>query len=441
MTRVTRANWRTVAAALPAVALIGSGLALVATDGHPSTDVVADSSPLVTVPRTAVQHLEAPSLPALPELAAPAEATATPVASAAGLQLTGSANGIPAAALAAYRRGAQLVDQADAECNLDWALLAAIGKVESDHGRYGGNGIDTTGTVRPGIYGIPLNGSNDTAVIRDTDGGAYDRDATFDRAVGPMQFIPGTWRSVGVDANGDGRKDPQNLMDAVTGAAVYLCSGPGDLGTEGGARTAVLRYNQSDAYADQVLALARGYRGGYAVVADGALSDAQRTGQPFLPTGFEAQQPGSGPVASAAAGAKPSAKPKKSTSVSKPSPSSTSGSGSGSAGSGGSGSSGGSGGSGGSTGGSTPAPSTTAGGGDLVGTVGGVVGGVVGGLTGQTPKPSTSTPKPSASTPKPSPTSTPPKLPLTVLPVSGKCPTEYDPELNVLGVVVLCRLK
>ena len=165
-----------------------------------------------------------------------------------------SANGIPAAALDAYRRAATIVDAADAECKIDWALIAAIGKVESNHGRYGGNGIDRDGTVRPGIYGIPLNGSNNTAVIRDTDGGTYDRDLTWDRAVGPMQFIPGTWRSVGVDANGDGRKDPQNMADAATATAVYLCSGPGDLSTDSGARSAVLRYNHSDAYADQVLA-------------------------------------------------------------------------------------------------------------------------------------------------------------------------------------------
>jgi membrane-bound lytic murein transglycosylase B len=438
MTRVTRVNWRTIAAALPAVALIGSGLVLVATDGNPSTDVVADSSPLVTVPKDAVQRPESPSLPSLPELPAPPEATATQVAEAAGLQLSGSANGIPAAALAAYRRGAQLVDAADAECNIDWALLAGIGKVESNHGRYGGNGVDASGTVRPGIYGIPLNGTNNTAVIRDTDGGVFDRDTSFDRAVGPMQFIPGTWRSVGVDANGDGRKDPQNLMDAVTGAAVYLCSGPGNLGTESGARTAVLRYNPSAAYADEVLAIARAYRGGFAVVPDGTLSDAQRTGQPFLPTGNEGVQPG--PAAGVAAGSKPSAsstsKPGANGSV--PSPSSTSAAGAGSGGSGAGGS--GTGGSG--AGGSTPAPSTTAGGG-LAGTVGGVVGGGVGGVTGQTPSSTSSTPKPSSSssTSKPAPTPSTTKPPVTVLPKDGKCPAGYDPEVNLLGVVILCRLK
>ena len=74
--------------------------------------------------------------------------------------------------------------------------------------------------------------------------------------------------------------------DAATATAVYLCSGPGDLSTDSeGARSAVLRYNHSDAYADQVLALAEGYRGGYTVVPASDLTDAQRTGSPYLPSG------------------------------------------------------------------------------------------------------------------------------------------------------------
>ncbi|GAA4728005.1 hypothetical protein GCM10025782_28410 [Pedococcus ginsenosidimutans] len=418
MTRVTRLHWRRAAAALPAVALVGTGIALASTGGHPSTDVVADSSPLITVPKVAVTQPESPTVPALPELPAPAEAAPTPVVAAAGLPASSvaSANGIPAAALAAYRRGAQLVDAADAECKVDWALVAAIGKVESNHGRYGGNGIDTSGTVRPGIFGIPLNGSNDTAAIRDTDRGVFDRDTTWDRAVGPMQFIPGTWRSVGVDANGDGSKDPQNITDAATATAVYLCSGPGDLSTESGARSAVLRYNQSDAYADQVLAIARAYRGGFTVVPDFALTDHQRTDAPFLPSGV-AQPAG----ARATAAGKPSTKPSSGKPSSKPSAGGAgSGSGSAAAGSGGT-----------ASGGSTPAPSSTAGTG-VVGTVTGVVGGVVGGLTGQTP-----TPKPSPSTPAPS-TTTTPALPLTVpLLGNGTCPAGYEPVLQ-LGIPILC---
>ena len=411
MTRTMRLPWRTAAGAVPAIALVASGVALAATGGNPSTDVVADSSPLVTVPDTALNRLDAPVLPSLPELPAPSEAEATPLYQPAGLPSSMSANGIPAAALDAYRRAATIVGAADAECRVDWALIAAIGKVESNHGRYGGNGIDRDGTVRPGIYGIPLNGSNNTATIRDTDGGSYDRDLTWDRAVGPMQFIPGTWRVVGVDANGDGRKDPQNIADAATSTAVYLCSGPGDLSTDSGARSAVLRYNHSDAYADQVLAIAAGYRGGYTVVPGSDLTDSQRTGSPYLPSGEPRPMTSYDPVKASQPAARPTPRPSAGGSQPKPG--------------------------GGSGGSSTPTPTPSpSGGGNGGGTVTDVVGGVVGGLTGSTPTP-TPTPTPSTTTPAP----TTPALPLQVLPVGGKCPAGYDPVLNTLGVVVLCTLQ
>jgi len=106
-------------------------------------------------------------------------------------------------ALDAYQRAATLVEAADPSCHVDWALLAAIGRVESNHARFGGNRLDAAGVAQPGIIGIPLDGSRGTARITDTDGGSLDRDTVYDRAVGPMQFIPSTWRVVGVDA-GDG---------------------------------------------------------------------------------------------------------------------------------------------------------------------------------------------------------------------------------------------
>jgi hypothetical protein len=328
-----------------------------------------------------------------------------------------SVDGIPDAALAAYRRAAQVVDAADAQCRIDWALVAAIGKVESDHGRYGGNGIDRDGTVRPGIYGIPLDGRHGTASIRDSDGGALDRDRSWDRAVGPMQFIPGTWRVVGVDANRDGTKDPQNLDDAATATAVYLCSGPGDLSTTPGARAAVLRYNHSDAYADRVLSIAEGYRHGYTVVPAGGLTAAQRTGTPYLPSGDSPTMQGYDPVRAA----RPAPTPAKA--ASGPARGGSGGRG------GSAGTSSGSSGSGPATTTPSPTPTTTSGGG-LTGAVTGVVGGVVGGLTG-TPKPT-----PSTTTPAPS-TTTPQVLPVQVLPVNGRCPTGYDAVLE-LGVPVLC---
>ena len=173
-----------------------------------------------------------------------------------------STNGIPAASLLAYHRAETLLDKADSSCKLPWPLIAAIGRVESNHGRVGGNSVNADGVSTPGIYGIPLNGSNNTARISDTDNGTYDKDAVWDRAVGPMQFIPGTWKLVGVDSDGDGIKNPQDIDDAATAAGVYLCAGAGNLSTDSGARSAVHRYNRSDEYVDLVLSIAAQYAKG-----------------------------------------------------------------------------------------------------------------------------------------------------------------------------------
>ena len=173
-----------------------------------------------------------------------------------------STNGIPAAALAAYQRAAQIIDSADTGCNIDWTLVAAIGRVESNHGRYGGNTLDANGVSRPGIYGIPLDGSNGTSKIADTDAGQYDNDTRHDRAVGPMQFIPSTWSVVGVDGDSDGQRNPQDIDDAALATAVYLCSGDEDLSTTDGQKSAVYRYNHSQEYVDLVLSIMRAYAEG-----------------------------------------------------------------------------------------------------------------------------------------------------------------------------------
>ncbi len=288
MARTVRLSWARAAGALPALALIGTGTVLAATGGAEATGVVADGAPRVVVPQQPVTRQAAPLLPPLPALPTdlePAPETPTPAQAPATLAGALTSTGIPAPALAAYRRAAQLVGVADPGCRLDWPLVAAIGKVESDHGRWAGNGLDGSGTVRPGIFGIPLDGSDATAVIRDTDHGVYDRDQVWDRAVGPMQFIPSTWRVVGVDADGDGVRNPQNLTDAATATAVYLCSGPGDLTDPADLTAAVRRYNDSDAYVREVVAIADGYRRGVTVLPAQPLTGAQLTGAPYLPSG------------------------------------------------------------------------------------------------------------------------------------------------------------
>ena len=165
-----------------------------------------------------------------------------------------AADGIPQTALAAYQEAAASEMIIDPGCKLPWPLLAGIGRVESDHGRFGGGVLHTDGVSTPRIIGIALNG-NGTALIRDTDHGRLDGDTVYDHAVGPMQFIPSTWAEYGVDANGDGVADPFNIFDAAATAARYLCAAGGDLSTLGGQTLAVYSYNHSDAYVQLVLRL------------------------------------------------------------------------------------------------------------------------------------------------------------------------------------------
>ena len=173
-----------------------------------------------------------------------------------------SADGIPAIALHAYEQAAATADRAAAQCGIIWPLLAAIGRVESDHGRFGGALLYANGVSAPHIVGIALNGVG-TALIRDTDHGRLDGDKVFDRAVGPMQFIPSTWAIFGADGNGDHVKDPFNIFDAAQAAANYLCAAGGNLRTSAGQIQAVMSYNHSVAYLRMVLQLEKTYAAGH----------------------------------------------------------------------------------------------------------------------------------------------------------------------------------
>jgi membrane-bound lytic murein transglycosylase B len=207
-----------------------------------------------TVP---TQAIEAPASVSVPGRVAPGITGSTHDAVS-----TASTSGIPSAALAAYQRAETVINAADKSCNLAWQLVAAIGRVESDHGRTNGNHLDGNGVARPGIYGLALDGKHNTSVIRDTDAGQYDADAKFDRAVGPMQFIPSTWSVVGVDSDGDAQRNPQDIDDAALATAVYLCSGPDDLSALKGQRSAVYRYNHSTSYVNLVLSIMNAYMDG-----------------------------------------------------------------------------------------------------------------------------------------------------------------------------------
>ncbi len=168
--------------------------------------------------------------------------------------------GIPRAALESYVHAARVINSEQPGCDLPWWLLAGVGKVESNHGR--GNYL-ADGRVDPPILGIVLDGSRSLA-IADTDDGVYDGDIVWDRAVGPMQFIPGTWNGSGRDANGDGVRDPQNMFDAVLASSGYLCRAGlragGNLSTSDEAQRAALwSYNPNESYDDKVLGFATLY--------------------------------------------------------------------------------------------------------------------------------------------------------------------------------------
>ncbi|MBD8869772.1 lytic murein transglycosylase [Nocardioides donggukensis] len=169
--------------------------------------------------------------------------------------------GLPVVARRAYEAAAATTARVDPGCGLRWPLLAGIGRVESDHGRYGDAELRSDGVARPKILGLPLNGVGPVAAIRDTDGGRLDGDRTWDRAVGPMQFIPSTWAMVARDGDRDGRRDPHDIDDTALAAAAYLCRA-GDLRLESRRRAAVFSYNHSTYYVDLVLAFARGYETG-----------------------------------------------------------------------------------------------------------------------------------------------------------------------------------
>ncbi len=161
---------------------------------------------------------------------------------------TAEAVGLPSRVLAAYAGAALAVADTHPTCGLGWNTLAAIGEVESAHGTLQGGTVGADGRVEPRVVGVALDGSPGVAAIRDTDGGALDGDTTWDRAVGPMQFLPSTWADAAQDGDLDGTADVDDLDDAALAAAVYLCDAGGDLTDPNGWIAAVTAYNPSADY-------------------------------------------------------------------------------------------------------------------------------------------------------------------------------------------------
>ncbi|WP_413467130.1 lytic transglycosylase domain-containing protein [Mycolicibacterium sp. 120270] len=171
--------------------------------------------------------------------------------------------GIPTGALEAYAYAARVAEVENPDCHLTWPTLAGIGMVESHHGTYRGATIEPNGDVKPFIRGVRLDGTMGNLEIVDSDAGKLDGDPDLDRAMGPMQFIPETWRLYGVDANNDDKVSPDNFDDAALSAAGYLCWRGKDLATPRGWMEALRAYNLSDQYARTVRDWATAYANGH----------------------------------------------------------------------------------------------------------------------------------------------------------------------------------
>ncbi|GAB3435114.1 C40 family peptidase [Flindersiella endophytica] len=161
--------------------------------------------------------------------------------------------GIPAILLDAYLRAARATPDLAPRCRgMRWSILAGIGKVESDQA--GRSLVHLNGNIVPAILGPRLDGTNNTVEIRDTDDGRWDFDTAYDRAVGPLQFIPSTWKHLGRDGNGDGTADPNNAYDATYAAVVHLCgTRPRDFSDRRQLADALYGYNQMRSYVTNVL--------------------------------------------------------------------------------------------------------------------------------------------------------------------------------------------
>jgi hypothetical protein len=129
-----------------------------------------------------------------------------------------AAGDIPPALLPVYVRAAE-------SCGMPWEVLAAVGKVETDHGR----------STLPGVH----SGTNHAG------------------AAGPMQFLASTWAEYGRDGDGDGDRDVYSPADAIAGASAYLCAnGAADPDR---LRDALWHYNHDEAYVREVLEIAASY--------------------------------------------------------------------------------------------------------------------------------------------------------------------------------------
>lgn len=222
LTERLRQNPRRLRTGLFAIPLVTAPIAIPFHDSKPSAYITSSNETTSTTipPTTIFEKITTTTSATRPE------PTKRRVVIAQPASTTNSAD-IPPDYLDLYKK-------ASSTCNgLRWSVLAAIGKIESDHGR-------NPASAKPNSAG----------------------------ASGTMQFIPDTWKTYGVDGDNDGHKDILNPKDAIPGAAKLLCAAlgspntsdptPGVSGTPSEHR-AIWTYNHSARYVSGVIQQADKY--------------------------------------------------------------------------------------------------------------------------------------------------------------------------------------
>ncbi len=250
--------WVLVGGAVAANAVVIAALLALGSGPAPQAWTVAEAG---TVPSSATSSTEPPEPIGPPQLAAnlgPAPLRAAPD----WIERVSGATGVSAVAIRAYGAATLTLARDRPACGLGWSTLAAIGAVESGQGTHGGGTLLEDGHPSIPVIGPALNGTHGTAAISaGDDDAAWHGDQVWAHAVGPMQFLPSTWRTWSSDGDGDGTSDPNDLDDAALAAGRYLCASGADLTTGTGWHAAVVSYNHDEAYVALVLATANGFAG------------------------------------------------------------------------------------------------------------------------------------------------------------------------------------
>lgn len=149
--------------------------------------------------------------------------------------------GVPDLAAKAYLNASVRVTELHPECTVPPEVLVAFGRQESDHGQV--VEWDDTGHSIGILKGYANTGD-------DTEGGELDGDTEADWAVGPMQFIPTTWKAYAQDGDGDGKAEPGSFYDSALTGAWHICSLAGAFPKASVIAAAWAQYDTAYRYAD-----------------------------------------------------------------------------------------------------------------------------------------------------------------------------------------------